>query len=484
MLTPKYLESLPDAVLELYSKAEQDILADMARRISTYDYWIPAADWQNQKLLEAGHLQEEITKTLSRYTGRTEAELKRLMREAANKTLQTDGEVYQSVGLNVPSIAKNQALIKTLNAGFRATNQTMKNLTRTTARTATRQFERELDRAWMKITSGAFSADAAVASAVKELSRQGVGSITYPSGHTDTIETATRRAVVTGVNQTCGRLQLELADELGCDLMEITAHAGARPSHAEWQGQIVSRSKQKGYLSLDDIGYGSGDGFKGWNCRHDWNPYFEGMPRTWTDDRLRELNATKYEYNGQKMTEYEASQRQRYIERQIRRWKRENLAMDAAGLDTSESAAKLRRWQDTQQGFLSQTGLKRQSGREQVAGWGRSQTSLAKAEAKHITLTNAAGQRIIKMGRTMPRDIPGSITQVESIKGGISRNYYGQNGQWSKQVTNNNHGNQRKHPYGKNGEHAHDIVWKDGKIIDRPARELTEWERKENADIL
>lgn len=68
------------------------------------------------------------------------------------------------------------------------------------------------------------------------------------------------------------------------------------------------------------------------------------------------------------MTEYEATQQQRYIERQIRRWKRENAAMQAAGLDTSESAAKIRSWQERQKDFLKQTGLKRQAEREQIGG--------------------------------------------------------------------------------------------------------------------
>ena len=88
--------------------------------------------------------------------------------------------------------------------------------------------------------------------------------------------------IITGVNQTCGKLQELRADEVGWDLMELTAHSGARPSHMSWQGKIVSRSGKKGYLSLDDIGYGTATGFKGVNCRHDWYPYYKGSTRTYT----------------------------------------------------------------------------------------------------------------------------------------------------------------------------------------------------------
>lgn len=82
------------------------------------------------------------------------------------------------------------------------------------------------------------------------------------------------------------------------------------------------------------------------------------------------------------MTEYEALQQQRSIERSLRRWKRENMAMKAAGLDTTESAAKIARWQGVQKDFINQTGLKRQAERESIAGWGRSQASRATAHVK------------------------------------------------------------------------------------------------------
>ena len=90
------------------------------------------------------------------------------------------------------------------------------------------------------------------------------------------------------------------------------------------------------------------------------------MPRTYSASDLAEYEKKKYTYNGHRMTEYEASQQQRYIERQIRRWKREKVAMSSAGMDIGESTAKIRRWQKTQRDFLRQTGLKRQSDREQI----------------------------------------------------------------------------------------------------------------------
>lgn len=395
MLEADYLAGLPETLAALYAQAEADILADMARRVSAYDYWIPAAEHQRRALSEMGAVQTDILRELSRRTGRAVTELERLMKEAAEKTLDYDGEIYRAHGLTPTPPGAAPEFKQILAAGMEQTKGLFTNLTRTTANTASGQFEAALDRAWLQISSGAFDYNAAIRTAVKDLARQGVGAIRYPTGHTDTLETAVRRAVVTGVNQTCGKLQLALADEMGCDLMELTAHAGARPEHAAWQGQIVSRSGRRGYLSLSDIGYGTGAGFKGWNCRHDWNPYFEGSPRAYTGETLKRFDEPKYSYNGQRLTEYEAAQRQRGIERNIRRWKRENKAMEAAGLDGSESAAKIRQWQAAQKDFLRQTGLKPQGERAYRAGG----ILQAKKYPPFEVTMDAAGGKLIEKDR-------------------------------------------------------------------------------------
>jgi hypothetical protein len=106
------------------------------------------------------------------------------------------------------------------------------------------------------------------------------------------------------------------------------------------------------------------------------------MPRTWSDEELQKLKEPRYTYNGKKLTEEEARAQQRYIERQIRRWKRENVAMQAAGKDTTQSAVKLKQWQERQEGFLSQTGLKRSSSRDHVEGFGYEEATKAAADAK------------------------------------------------------------------------------------------------------
>lgn len=370
MLTPEYLRDLPEAILRLYCDAELRILADMARRLAAYDYWVPAAEHQKRALREAGRTHDEIVDALAKTTGKSDQELRQMMQEASTKALESDAAEYTAAGLESPSIQGSKRLRDALNAGYKATQGTMRNLAKTTAKTASQQFERALDRAWVDIRSGAIDYSTAIRNAIKDLSKAGVQAIRYPTGHTDSLEVAVRRAVVTGANQTALQLQWSLADEMGCDLVETTAHAGARPSHAEWQGQIFSRSgKSTKYPDFRAAtGYGTGAGLGGWNCRHSYHPYFEGAPRAYSKDQLEQYNAKDYTYNGQRLTEYDATQIQRYNERQIRRWQREQVAIDAAGLDTSEATGKLRQWRDTQADFLRQTGLKQQYEREKISG--------------------------------------------------------------------------------------------------------------------
>lgn len=355
MLTPEWLESCPDRLVKLYEQAERDIVADIARKLNSYDYFVSSAEWQAMKLQELNNTQKDIIDKLSKASGKTKTEIIKLLKEAGVKSLKDD------------TAKPTKATQNLLNTGLRRTLGSFDNLTRTTAINGTKQISEALDRAYMQVSTGAFSQEAAVKTAIKDLCRNGIETYRYPS-HTDYIDVVVRRAVRTGINQTAAAISLSNAEQLNTDLVEVTAHSGARPSHAEWQGKVFSVSGDTdGYEKLSEAtGYGTVTGLCGANCRHTFHPFFEGDERMYSDEELKEMDAPKYEYNGEKLTEYEATQRQRYIERKIRRWKRENAAMKAAGLDATESAAKVKHWSEVQADFIGQTGLKRQYGREEV----------------------------------------------------------------------------------------------------------------------
>ena len=372
-LNPNYLDSLPNTLVDMYSLVEIDILEDMARRISTYDFFIPAALHQNQKLQELGMVQEDIIKALSAMTGQTQQEIVDLLTEAGEVAVEDDVEYYKAADVYKPDEIDTEALYKQLNSGLLQTQQAFKNITRTTANTATKQFENALDRAWTQINVSGMDYNTAIHNAIKDLSKAGVGSIEYKSGRVDSLEVAVRRAIVTGANQTASKIQETLADELGVELVEVTAHGGARPNHAKWQGKVFSRNgdvKIDGVIYKDlrrETGYGSASGLCGVNCRHNFHPYVHGAPRTWSDKQIKDLDKKNITYNGESYTEYEASQIQRGIERGIRSLKRQVAAIEAGGGDASAERTQLRKANKAYTDFTEQTGLKKQQARTKVA---------------------------------------------------------------------------------------------------------------------
>lgn len=416
-LNPNYLDSLPSSLVDMYSLVEIDILEDMARRISTYDFFISAAMHQNQKLQELGRTQQYIIEALSGMTGQTQQEIVDLLTEASEMAIADDVEYYKAAEVYEPSEINSEALHKQLNSGLLQTQQAFKNITRTTANTATKQFEDALDRAWTQINVGGMDYNTAIHRAIKDLSEKGVGAIAYKSGRVDTLEVAVRRAVVTGANQTAGKVQLALADELECDLVEVTAHGGARPEHAEWQGKCYSR---KGRKVIDGVVYEDfeeatryrhGDGLGGWNCRHTFHPYIHGAPRTWTDKEIKDLDKKNIEYNGAKYTEYEASQIQRGIERDIRSLKRQIAAIEADGGDASAERAKLRKANKAYTDFTEQTGLKKQTARTKIATGTETERPAPSTPTKSVLTDNGNGD-IIDSGA-----LSGALNDTNDPKG-------------------------------------------------------------------
>lgn len=492
MLPPSYLDAMPDAFVQLAQQVEDEILQDVARRIGKMGTLTETADWQLWRYQQTEAVRENVVKLLAKYSGKSEATIRRLLKEAATEAMEREDAIYYHYNLEPTPFEESAALNNLLTAGARQTCGTWRNLTATTANTVSGAFERTLDVAWGKVATGAFDYKTAVKQAVDSLADE-MPEITYPSGHTDSLEVAARRAVLTGVNQTAGKLQEARMDEMNVEFVETSAHGGARPSHAEWQGRRFHRGgavdyKGKHYPDFEAAtGYGTGAGLCGWNCRHTFFAVFPelGDPPTWTEESLQELNARNIEYNGKLYTQYEVNQMQRARERNVRKWKKRYLAESAAGSDTTDSAMRLKAARQSLSEFAKATGGRVDSARTSVHGFGRSASSKAAWAVRHNTLTNTAGQTIIKVSKSNITGPRNGITQKTNAKGGIDRNYYGPDGRQTKQISNNGHGHKVEEALGKHGEHAHDYIFDaEGHLCGRPSRELTDAERKENSDIL
>lgn len=373
MLTEDQFDVLPNNVLDVYEEYTLSVIRDIARRLAGMDMTSTAA-WQMQRLTESGKTFENALKELSKLTGKSEAELRAAFKAAGVKSIRFDDSIYKAAGLNPLPLNLSPAMSRVLAIGLQKTQGVMNNLTLTTATNSQQLFISAADQAYMQVSSGAMSYDQAIRSAIKSVGASGL-EVTYPGGARDKLDVAMRRTVLTGVSQTAGKLQEARADEMGQDLVQVSAHAGARntgigpANHESWQGKIYSRSgTSKRYPSFVEVtGYGTGEGLGGWNCRHSFYPYFEGISRNAYNSATRgQLARSSVNLEGERVPMYDATQMQREIERKIRYWKRQSEALKAAQLDNMREAAKVAEWQRRMREFIEQTKLNRQRVREQT----------------------------------------------------------------------------------------------------------------------
>ena len=375
MLTEQDFINIEKQANSIYNNLELQIIEEIATRIANFGYANKVVLNDIKIAQEIGYLYEDIIKLVAEYNNTTIEEVNRIFYEAGEKSLKLDDKIYKEAGLQPLPLKQDESIKQIMNATILRTSNNLQNLAMTTANTAQTQFINAMNNAYMYVSTGVKSYTSAIIDEIRNLSSQGA-MIEYPSGARRSLESAVRMNIVTSVNQNCGKLQELRADEMGWDLMEITAHSGARPEHAHWQGKIVSRSGQKGYLSLRDIGYGEATGFKGINCRHDWYPYYKGSARTYTQKELNKWKNEKVEYNGKKISKYEATQKQRAFERKIRQDKKDLKAQQAIltsnnkDIDIEQVQNEIRNIKATQKDhnaqlndFLNQTGLRKDNSR-------------------------------------------------------------------------------------------------------------------------
>ena len=368
MLLASQFDLLVEPIVSLFQEYEETVILDIVRRLAGMDYATSMAAWQVQRLSESGSLYERILEELARVTGRSELELRRIFARAGVTAMRFDDAIYKAAGLSPLPLNLSPAMGEVLAAGLRKTGGIMRNLTMTTAISGQQAFEHAADLAYMQISTGTMSYQQAIRQAVKQVAADGLDVIHF-AGRTDKLDVAMRRTVLTGVSQTVGELTMARAEEMGADLVQTSAHIGARPSHQEWQGKIFSRSgvHPKYPPFAESTGYGTVTGLSGVNCRHSFYPWLENISENaYTQETLKDMNSKTVEYNGKTLDFYSATQQQRLYERKVRYWKRQASALEAAGLDNSAEISKVRKYQATMRDFIRQTGLQRQYPREQI----------------------------------------------------------------------------------------------------------------------
>lgn len=384
MLTPEYLLRAAEPAEEIAEQLHQDILERIIRRILIRfdrgdDYVLTALDkWQIEVLQDAGFLMEEIQKEIADATGLMQEEIAEAMEDAGVRAMEYDDEIYRAAGLNPQGLTQSPYLVRLMQDAYEQTVGEWKNFTNISKKAAHSLFVSACDTAYLRVMSGAVSSSQAVKEALKEIVEGGVY-VEYKDKkgnviRRDTIETATARAVRTGISQASGRIQLARMDEMGVELVIVSSHLGARPSHALWQGKVYSRTGGGQYPDFETAtGYGTVTGLCGANCRHNFSPYFEGMGNPFEQYDSKE-----------NLKQYELEQKSRALERRIRETKRKLMGYKAAGEEEEyrRAAALLQRQNEAYNKFCEDNGMKKRSERIAIARWDRKQAAQARAAAK------------------------------------------------------------------------------------------------------
>lgn len=396
MLSPEYLQQISEGAEDIAEQLHNDIIRRIVKRIMIRlgrgdNYILTATDkWQLEVLQDAGYLLTDIQAEVAKYTALQQIEILEAMEAAGVENLIYDDAIYTAAGLSPTHLKQSPALIRIAQQNYKATLGEWKNYTQTTAKAAQQLFIQQCDRAYTLVTSGAISYTQAVKEAVDVISTQGV-EVVYPTGHKDTIETATLRAVRTGVSQMAAEITDTRMDEMNWDIILVSAHLGARvtdkedyTNHYWWQGKFYSKSgKDKRFPPFSVCNMGDVQGIHGANCRHSHGP----------GDGVH--NPFEHYDSEKNKVAYDLQQRQRLLERRIRKTKRRVMGLkesvdsapDEPTRQTQQEAYEkaailLQKQNQAYNQFCRDNDLKRLADRIAIAKWDRKQAAQATAAAR------------------------------------------------------------------------------------------------------
>lgn len=346
MFKPGEIEGIPLGIEKQFSDLEMRIMEDIVRRIKINGEITRAADWQIHRLHELGVSKRVIKKYIKDSLKLDSKEINHIYKNVIRRGYERDESLYKYKGKPMIPYKDNEGLQQLIAAVSAQTGGELKNITQTMgfAKRENGQlkftnlsdyYQKTLDGAILDITSGAFDYNTVLKRVVKEMTNSGLRTVDYASGKSLRVESAARMAVMTGVSQVTAQINESNAKELDTEYFEVTCHGGARPEHQEWQGKVYTKKE------LETVcGLGAADGLCGCNCYHDYYPFFPGISeRAYTDEELKRLKIeenTPVEYNGKSYTKYEATQKQRSLERTMRAERQQIHLLEQGGANEED----------------------------------------------------------------------------------------------------------------------------------------------------
>lgn len=397
-MNQEYKEKLSRQIAKNFADLEMRVMEDIVRRIRKTKKITSTADWQINRLQILGNSSEDIEKMLKDTLDASYPEMFELYDQVIDWEYVRNKDVYEQINAQFIPFEENEELQQLTDALIQQTDDDLRNITQSLGfyldygngklvlTPLAEVYQSYLDAACMDIVSGAFDYNNVLRRTVSQMTNSGLRQIDYASGRGNRVDVAARRAVMTGITQLAGKISDMNAERLGTEYFEIAWHAGARPTHAVWQGRVWSKEQL-----VTVCGLGTVTGLEGANCYHERYPFIPGISeRNWTDEWLekkdREENTPK-EYNGKEYTLYEAKQRQRQMETTMRAQREKVQLLQAGDADPDDvmlARAKYQGQLNEYSRFSRKMGLKEERERIYYDMRGRIATNTKEQNARYI----------------------------------------------------------------------------------------------------
>ena len=342
-----YKNKLASKIASRYQDLEERIMQDIVRRIMKAGEITSTADWQINRLRILGYSSEDIEKEIKKALNASYPEMFELYDKVINWEYVRNKDIYEQINAEYIPFEENGQLKQITEAIIDQSFDDLENVTNSLGfyldygngkkvlTPLSQVYTKYLDAACYDIVTGAFDYNSVLRRVVTQLTNSGLRQIEYSSGRANRVDVAARRAIMTAVSQITGKISEYNAQKLGTEYFEVEWHAGARPTHAVWQGRVWSKEQLYSVCGLGTV-----TGLLGVNCYHTYHLFFPGLSeRNWTDDWLEEQNRKENEpreFLGKEYTLYEAKQRQRQMETAMRAQREKVKLLQAGGADQDE----------------------------------------------------------------------------------------------------------------------------------------------------
>lgn len=341
-----YKNRMASKVAARYINLEERIMQDVARRIKKAGEITSTADWQINRLRILGYSSEDIEREIKKALNASYPDMFELYDKVIDWEYVRNKDIYEQINAEYIPFEENEQLKQITDAIMQQSLEDLGNVTNSLGfyldyngkkvlTPLSQVYINYLDNACYDIVTGAFDYGSVLRKVVTQLTNSGLRQIDYSSGRANRVDVAVRRAVMTAVSQITGKISEYNAQKLGTEYFEVEWHAGARPTHAVWQGHVWSKEQLYSVCGLGTV-----TGLLGANCYHTYYPFFPGISeRNWSDDWLEEQNRKENEpreFQGKGYTLYEAKQRQRQMETAMRAQREKVCLLQHGGADPDE----------------------------------------------------------------------------------------------------------------------------------------------------